>query len=147
MTNRGVALVIQRRIRASAERLFLAWTEPQQLRAWWGPSPVTCSDAQVDLRVGGRYRIDNLLPNGETLSIVGEFIEIERPSKLVYTWQTSHANLESSIVTVQFEPDGDATRVIIRHDQIPNIAIRDEHERGWSGCLDGLARYMANETV
>jgi uncharacterized protein YndB with AHSA1/START domain len=58
---------------ASAERIFDAWTQPEHLRAWWGPRPVTCSGAEVDLRVGGRYRIANALPDGNTVIIEGEF--------------------------------------------------------------------------
>jgi len=69
----GIALVTRRTIRASVARLFEAWTQPDKLCAWWGPSPVTCSGAEVDLRVGGRYRIANALPDGKTLIIEGEF--------------------------------------------------------------------------
>ncbi len=140
--SRGVALVVKRTIRASADRVFLAWTQPQHLRAWWGPRPVTCSGAEVDLKVGGHYRIDNALPDGSALTILGEFLEIERPSKLVYTWRTSRTGAESSLVTVRFEPDGELTRVTIVHDQIPSVAIRDDHELGWNGCLDGLVAHL-----
>jgi uncharacterized protein YndB with AHSA1/START domain len=139
----GVALVVRRTIRASAERLFAAWTEPRHLLVWWGPRPVTCSGAEVDLRVGGRYRIVNALPDATTLTIEGEFLEIERPSKLVYTWHTSRTP-ESSLVTVRFEPRGEATEVVVVHAQIPSTAVRDDHERGWIGCLDSLEHFAAS---
>src|SRR5262249_36942533 len=48
----GIVLVVRRTIRASAERIFDAWTRPEHLLVWWGPRPVTCSGADVDLRVG-----------------------------------------------------------------------------------------------
>ncbi len=138
----GVALVVRRTIRASAERLFEAWTRPEHLRAWWGPRPVTCSGAEVDLRVGGRYRIDNALPGGGTLVIHGEFREIERPSKLVYTWRMGQgATAEASLVTVRFEARGDATEVVIVHENVLDEAERDSHEKGWDGCLDALAAF------
>jgi uncharacterized protein YndB with AHSA1/START domain len=139
----GITLVTRRTIRASAARLFDAWTQPEQLRAWWGPRPVTCSGAEVDLRVGGRYRIDNALPDGKTLSIEGEFQIVEAPHKLVYTWRAGED--QASRVTVRFEPRGDATEVIVIHEQIPNEAIRESHEGGWNGCLDGLERLFAAE--
>ena len=69
----GMALVARRRIRAAPGRVFAAWTEPEPLRAWWGPRPATCSDAEVGLRVGGRFRIVNALPDGGTVIIHGEF--------------------------------------------------------------------------
>jgi len=140
--NDGVVLVVRRTIRASAGRLFEAWTQPEQLRVWWGPRPVTCVSAEVDLRVGGRYRIVNALPDGTTLAIEGAFEEIEPPHKLVYTWCMGREQQESSRVTVRFEPRDDATEVIVVHEQLPTPDVRDSHEEGWQGCLDGLERYF-----
>jgi len=136
-----IALVVRRKIGASAEKLFEAWTEPRHLMAWWGPQPVTCSAAEVDLRVGGLYRITNLLPDGSTIAIHGEFRAIERPTKLVYTWRMDNDENEASLVTVRFEPHGDQTEVVIVHAQIPSHAARVSHEAGWTGCLHGLATY------
>jgi uncharacterized protein YndB with AHSA1/START domain len=42
--SKGVVLIVRRTIRASAERIFAAWTQPEQLCAWWGARPVTCAD-------------------------------------------------------------------------------------------------------
>jgi uncharacterized protein YndB with AHSA1/START domain len=139
--NEGITLITRRTIRASAALLFDAWTQPEQLRAWWGPRPVTCSGAEVDLRVGGRYRIHNALPDGKTLTIEGEFQVVEAPHRLVYTWHAGDD--QASRVTVRFEPRGDATEVIVIHEQIPNEGIRESHEGGWNGCLDGLERHFA----
>jgi uncharacterized protein YndB with AHSA1/START domain len=139
----GIVLIARRTIRASAERIFEAWTRPEHLLAWWGPRPVKCSGAQVDLRVGGRYRIDNAVPDGTTVVIEGEFREVEPPRKLVYTWRMGSAMPESSLVTVRFEPRGDSTEVIVVHEQVPNEAVRRSHEEGWNGCLDGLEAFFA----
>jgi uncharacterized protein YndB with AHSA1/START domain len=136
----GITLVTRRTIRASPARLFEAWTQPEHLRAWWGPRPVTCSGAEVDLRVGGRYRIANTLPDGKTLTIEGEFVVVEPPHRLVYTWRAGDDQV--SRVTVRFEPRGEATEVIVIHEQIPDDRMRDSHEDGWNGCLDGLERYF-----
>jgi uncharacterized protein YndB with AHSA1/START domain len=102
---------------------------------------VTCSAAEVDLRVGGRYRIANALPDGKTLVIEGEFELVEAPHRLVYTWRAGED--QTSRVTVRFEPRGDSTEVIVLHEQIPSERIRDSHEGGWTGCLDGLEVYVA----
>ena len=65
-----------------------------------------------DLRVGGRYRIDETCcPDGQTLFIEGEFHVVEAPHKLVYTWRAGTD--PASRVTVRFEPRGEATEVII----------------------------------
>jgi uncharacterized protein YndB with AHSA1/START domain len=137
-----VALVVRRTIRATAARLFAAWTEPNQLVAWWGPRPVTCAGAEVDLRAGGTYRILNVMPDGAILAIEGEFRAVEPPHKLVYTWHMGGAHEERSLVTVRFEARDSATEVIVVHEQIPNEAARESHGAGWLGCLDSLARAM-----
>jgi uncharacterized protein YndB with AHSA1/START domain len=138
----GIVLVVRRTIRASAERLFDAWTRPDQLRVWWGPRPVTCSGAEVDLRVGGRYWIANALPDGSTVVIEGEFREIQRPLKLVYTWRMGQTSQESSLVTVRFEPRHEGTDVIVVHENVPTADVRESHEKGWNGCLDGLTTFF-----
>ena len=139
----GIVLVVRRTVRADANRIFEAWTQPDQLCAWWGPRPVTCSAAEVDLRVGGRYRIVNALPDGTSVIIEGAFEQVEPPHRLVYSWRVGGELAASSRVTVRFESRGDATEVIVVHEQIENQTVRDSHEHGWLGCLDGLERHFA----
>jgi uncharacterized protein YndB with AHSA1/START domain len=136
-------LVVRKTIQASPERLFAAWTDPEQLRAWWGPEGIICIAADVDLRRGGRYRIGNLLPDQRVLWIVGEFEVVEPPRRLVYTWRLEGISETEERVTVQFESQGAATEVIVTHERIPSRELRNQHERGWEGCLSGLAEYLA----
>jgi uncharacterized protein YndB with AHSA1/START domain len=135
-------LIVRRSIRASPERLFDAWTQPKHLKQWWGPKSVECVDAEVDLRVGGSYRIANQFPDGKILWINGEFEIIERPHRLVYTWRVSEAKTAAERVTVTFAALGEETEVIVVHERIPTEAMRDMHEQGWAGCLDGLVDYL-----
>ncbi|HTJ41573.1 MAG TPA: SRPBCC domain-containing protein [Kofleriaceae bacterium] len=130
-------LVVRRTIRASVERVFAAWTEPAHLVRWWGPRPVVCAGAEIDLRVGGAYAIGNRFPDGSELWIRGEFVRIDRPRELVYTWRVGDA-AASERVTVRFEAKDGATEVVIVHEDIASDRARAEHERGWLGCLDGL---------
>lgn len=139
----NLSLTVKRTIRADATRLFQAWTDPTQLLAWWGPRPVTCSEAQVDLRVGGRYRTGNRLPDGKILWISGVFEAIEPPHRLVYTWQVEPAAGPAERVTVRFEKRDGGTEVIVTHERIGDAALRDRHQAGWQGCLDSLAGYLA----
>lgn len=137
-----ITLVVRRTIRASPERLFDAWTRPEQLTEWWGPEGVTCIAPTVDLRVGGHYRIGNRLPDGSELWIVGVFEAVERPHLLTYTWRLEGRDSESERVTVRFEPCDMNTDVIVTHERIANETVRDQHTIGWNGCLDGLARFI-----
>ncbi len=132
-------LTIRRVIAAGAERVFAAWTTPELLRQWWGPAGVTCIAAEIDLRPGGAYRICNQLPDGAVLWISGEFEIVESPQRLVYSWRIGDEPV--SRVTVQLTALGESTEVMIRHERVHSPAARDDHERGWQGCLDGLERW------
>lgn len=136
-----MTLEVRRTIQASAERLFAAWTQREHLKRWWGPGTVTCVDAEIDLRVGGAYRIANQFPDGRILWIAGEFEVVDPPKLLVYTWRAGEAAV-SERVTVRFEPRGDATEVVVEHERIPDAATRELHEAGWSGCLEALEEYL-----
>ncbi|MEM7154793.1 MAG: SRPBCC domain-containing protein [Myxococcota bacterium] len=137
----SITLTVRRTIRASAARLFEAWTTPAMLKQWWGPQGVECSDAAVDLRVGGHYHLDNRLPSGEVLRIEGEFEVIEPPHTLVYSWRLGPGG-SAERVTVRFEVCEGGTEVSIVHERIATEPARDQHEHGWLGCLDGLVTLL-----
>jgi len=137
-------LVVRRTIRATPERLFDAWTRPAQLKQWWGPQGVECVDAQVDLRIGGAYRIANRFSDGRVVWITGEFERVEPPDRLEFTWRVE-PQTASELVTVHFERRGDCTEVVVVHDRIGDERTRDVHEHGWRDCLNGLAGF-ANES-
>jgi uncharacterized protein YndB with AHSA1/START domain len=138
-----LVLVVRRRIEADARRLFEAWTQPEYLRSWWGPKSVRCLEAEVDLRVGGRYRIVNGLPDGTQIVIDGTFMAVEAPRRLVYTWTVTPGEGERELVTVCFDSLSDAiTEVVVTHERIASPRLRDSHRAGWDGCLDGLAAHV-----
>jgi uncharacterized protein YndB with AHSA1/START domain len=137
-----MSLAVRRLIRATPERLFDAWTRGDELLKWWGPHSVQCTAAEVDLRVGGRYRLANRFPDGAMLWISGEFEIIERPTRLAYTWQIESRPGAAERVTVLFEVSGADTLVTVTHERISDAAVRDRHEQGWRGCLDRLANYL-----
>jgi uncharacterized protein YndB with AHSA1/START domain len=140
-----LTLVVRKVIRASPERLFAAWTEPAQLRRWWGPAGVECTDAEVDLRVGGGYRIANRFADGRVVWIAGEFEVIEPPRRLVYSWRLEGqpGAAESERVTVRFDSHEAGTEVVVSHERIATTEDRDQHTAGWEGCLEGLALWVS----
>jgi uncharacterized protein YndB with AHSA1/START domain len=132
-----LSLTVRRVIAAPPAKLFEAWTTPALLLAWFGPKGVRCIAAEVDLRVGGDYRLGNELADGSIVWITGTFEAIERPHRLVYSWRIGDE--PTSRVTVRFAPfEFDSTEVTVLHEQIASAATRDEHDRGWVGCLQGL---------
>lgn len=147
----GAELEVRRIVPASPERVFEAWTSPDALRKWWAPPGGTCSGAELDLRVGGRYRIVNLLPDSSTVVISGQFLEVTRPESLGYTWLTVVTNGRVAAtdtagpvehVTVRFKSHDQGTEVIVSHQRIANDELRQGHELGWTSCLDGLVDHL-----
>ena len=139
-----IALVVRRTIRAPIERVFAAWTQPEHLQRWWGPAGMRCNLAEIDLRVGGRYRIGNEATNGDVVYIEGVFERIDAPRELVYTWRINAGAQIPERVTVRFEPKNGATEVVVVHERIATEQSRTAHQAGWTGCLDGLAEYLVS---
>ena len=138
---RTATLEIRRLIPAARERVFDAWTQAKELDRWSAPSPMTAR-AEVDLRVGGRYRIVMRDPDGVERSVGGVYRVVERPSKVVYTWKWEETPRAESIVTVEFHDRGKETEVVLRHEGLPDADSRARHEHGWKGCLDNLVELV-----
>ena len=135
-----IALIVRRTIKAPIERVFAAWTEAQHLQRWWGPVGMRCNLAEIDLRVGGRYRIGNEAPSGDVVWIEGEFERIDAPHELVYSWRVGELGPER--VTVRFATKDAGTEVVVVHERITNPERRTRHETGWHACIDGLVGYL-----
>ena len=138
-------LTVTREISAEPEVLFDAWTDPQKLTQWWGPAGVTCPAASVDLCVGGAYSITNRLPDGRQIIISGEYLAVERSRLLAFTWRldSDHDDDGTQTVNVRFVPIEQGTRVVVVHHRIPNEVVRQDHDAGWQGTLDGLREFVA----
>ena len=82
------SLRVERSYDALPEEVFDAWTNPEVLRRWWAVHPEgTTPIAEVDLREGGRYRLSMEGPDGERHTVQGEYSEVDRPHRLVYSWR------------------------------------------------------------
>jgi uncharacterized protein YndB with AHSA1/START domain len=136
-------LTLSRIIRAPREEVFAAWTEPELLQQWWGPGPVSCPEAHVDLREGGAYRLANLEADGSITWISGRFERVRRPEELVYTWSVSIVPGTPTLVSVRFLPHPEGTEIVLRHERFAVEAMRDMHIDGWGLCIDKLERLLA----
>lgn len=136
------SLQVKRFIKSPPERIFAAWTNPEQIKHWFGPANCRVSEAQIDLRVGGAYRLCIFSEEHGDLAVRGEYLEVSAPSKLVFTWQWEEDpewEEVTSVVTVElFEKEG-GTEVQITHAGLPSDEHASRHEHGWNGCLDKLA--------
>ncbi len=134
---------LERTFEAPAADVFDAWTNPDVLRRWWAAGPDwRATGAEVDLRVGGRYRLTMQNPDtGELHAVAGEYLQVARPARLVYSWAWEGSDGtpgESSTVTVAFSELDGRTTVRLEHAGIPTAESRANHRHGWLGCLENL---------
>jgi uncharacterized protein YndB with AHSA1/START domain len=132
------SLTLERRLKAAPRKVYAAWTEPAQIAQWWGPGPASILRADLDIRVGGRFRIAFRTADGEEHDVSGIYRDVVPDEKLVFTWAWRSTPERESLVTIDIVPDGDGTWLTLTHTQFFDDAARDGHRRGWSGALDKL---------
>lgn len=142
------SLQITRNYSASPEAVFQAWTDPQALMQWFAPADNFITPlAEVDLRVGGSYRIQIKGPTGEIHTVGGVYKEIRKSERLVFTWKWEEAGdcgggtepaMPETRVTVEFRPTKIGMELVLTHEQFMTEEARDKHEEGWMGCLTRL---------
>jgi uncharacterized protein YndB with AHSA1/START domain len=135
--------VIRRRVAAPPERVFQAWTTPEHLQRWFFPSidGEAVPRAEVDLRVGGRYRITMHAPDGDIAAMVGgTYYEVQPSEKLVFswTWEAPQPETPETLVTVELRQVQGETEIIITHEHFPDPAAQDRHTIGWNCSLERL---------
>ena len=128
------------------EKVWRAWTDPEALKLWWGPDAADrVAAVQLDVRVGGRFRIVFGGPRGTDHEVQGVYKEVVEPRKLVFTWTWPNTTPErESLVSIVFKAVGSGTELDFRHEQFFDEAARDGHRRGWSAALDKLEAYLGN---
>lgn len=140
------SLTIRRTINASRQKVFDAWTQPEHLTNWWRANPNWSTEiAEVDLRVGGKYRLGMRDPE-QTGPFVcrGEFVEVHSPEKLIYTWAWEPPGMDvgETLVTVEFIEKGNLTELVLTHERFPNADAASKHNEGWSGCLNNFVELV-----
>jgi uncharacterized protein YndB with AHSA1/START domain len=139
------SLTLKRRLNAPPAKVYAAWTDPEKIARWFGPSQVVAGSvrADIDARIGGRYRISFKMQDGEHHEVAGVYREMVPNQRLTFSWAWHSTPERESQVTVLLKPDGDGTLVTLHHEQLFDEAARDGHESGWTGTLDKLERYLA----
>ena len=141
------SLRIARRYPVAPEKVWRAWTEPEALKRWWGPDAGDrVSLAQLDPRVGGRYRIVFGGPQGTDHEVQGVYREVVPYRRLVFTWTWPNSTPDrESLVTIVFKAAGGGTELDFRHERFFDEAARDGHRRGWSAAFDKLEQFLRSE--
>ena len=136
-------LELSRKFNATPQRVYAAWTKPEHMLQWFAPGPMTTPVAEVDLRVGGQYRVVMERDTGEQFDVRGVYHEVTEGARLVFTWQWVRENSKAMLISLGFEPDGEGTRLTLLHEAFPSEESCQEHAHGWEGCLGSLGQYLS----
>ncbi len=148
MTTPTASLTVRKILSCRPEKAFRAWTEPAQLQQWF----TACSGkmvAEMDVRVGGKYRFAAQHDDGgPTIYIGGEFLVIEAPRRLEFTWiyekESKPEWTDRSVVKVAFNPLPEGrTEIVLTHELISDPAERENHAKGWTRIIENMAAAMA----
>lgn len=135
-----LSLTLERTFAVDRDTMWQLWTDESHASRWMRPSLADYgpTKATIDARVGGSYRFE-LDHGGDDMSvIVGSFLEVQKPERLVYTWAWE-GDPHVSRVEVRFDDVSDGTRVRVFHTRLASPESVATHEQGWIGCLRTLA--------
>jgi len=145
-------LVVSREFDAPRELVWKAWTEPQQIKQWLQLGEgMTIESVKMDLRLGGRFRIQTRMADGEFFTAAGRYLEVKPLERLVYTWDwekdgggTEFGELEGNEtqVTVEFRASSTGTQLVLTHERFASAESRDRHEGGWTDWMSRLAKFI-----
>ena len=138
-------LVLTRVFDAPRELVFEAWSTPEHLANWFGPTNFTLPFCEVDFRVGGNYRLCMRSPAGKEYWVHGVYREIVEPERLVFTWERDRADDEHAghtLVTITLEDVAGKTRLTLHQATFDSTEIRDGHGQGWGEAFGRLDEYL-----
>jgi uncharacterized protein YndB with AHSA1/START domain len=136
-------LRIERTYRAPAEAVFDAWTSEEVIRRWWQTEVGwDTPEAEVDLRVGGVVRVVMRDPNKDVeYGGGGTYTEIERPTRLAFTW-TWDGDTRRTLIEIDFEETDGVTTVRFTHSGLWDEEAVRSHEDGWRKLFENLERTL-----
>ena len=142
----GFVLELQMVMDSPRERIFSALTDSTALAGWFGPRGFTMPGIEVDLHVGDGYRFTMQPPEGHRFQIAGEFLEIEAPRRLVYTFRYEEPDPDDreTVVALKLEEVGQATEVSVSQGEFATEERLELHRSGWTDSLEKLSELAAS---
>lgn len=137
-------------IAASPARVFQAITDPQQVPQWWGQQGMyRITKWEGDLRLKGKWRSEGQGADGKNFHVEGEYLEINPPHLLVYSWLPSFSNVQKTTVRWELTPHEGGTLVKIIHSGFQgNVRAAKDHSQGWTRVLGWVQAFVeSGQTV
>lgn len=136
------SLSLTRVLSAGRQEVFDAWTTAANVQQWMCPEGVSIPLVELDVRVGGTFRVDMLI-DGAVVTHTGVYREVAPPEKLVFTWTSQNTLDHETLVTVVLYALGDnRTELRLTQTLLPTDETTRQHTRGWTQILDHLTTYL-----
>jgi uncharacterized protein YndB with AHSA1/START domain len=131
-------------IAAPPDRVFQAITDPRQLLQWWGQKEMyRTTKFETDVRVKGKWMSAGVGIKGDNFEVTGEYLEVDPPSLLVYTWRASWTGDLTTTVRWELEPRAEGTQVKVRHSGFAgNADAAKAHGQGWERVLSWVQAFV-----
>jgi glutathione S-transferase len=144
----GLVLDVTRRLKASRQRVFDAWSSLDAMKHWFGPENCSVLGGSVDFQVGGRYRLEVQTETLGPITVGGEYREISPPDKLAFSWKwEGHEELckEEMEVVIEFTAiNENETELRLTQTGFPEREVAEHHGQGWNGTFDKLGPWLAS---
>ena len=142
------SVTLVRRIKARPSIVFEALTTPEGITSWWGPDAGPVLLADLDVRVGGRFKVRFRMLDGREHESIGEYLEVAPHKRLVMSWQWTLGggpDEAGNVSRLEFhlKPIDIGTELTLTHAQLTTEASSANHERGWTGAIDKLVQRFA----
>lgn len=134
MTIPDLGFTLSQTYAATPERVYAYFTDPELVARWFCPNPDLPTTAELDVRPGGDWRVQM----GDWV-VGGSYLDVEPPSRLVFTFDWEHDDDGPTTVTVDITREGDATRLVLEHEETGDSG----HEEGWMLTLARLDQLLA----
>jgi uncharacterized protein YndB with AHSA1/START domain len=136
----ALVLNLESTFAAPPEGIFRMLTEPAELAQWWGPHGFTIPAVELNLTEGGRYRFRMAPPDGEPFHLSGEFLEVDPPWRLVYTfeWEEPTPDDRKTVVDLSLQAAGSGTRLALSQGPFLTDERLALHRGGWTESFEKL---------
>ena len=136
-------------IAATPERVFRSLTDAAELEAWWGADDMYRTfDWVIDLRAGGKWSARARGADGMESTVDGEYIEVDPPKRLVYTWRPSWDDYAVTTVQYDLQPTATGTRLLVTHTGFGDRAMAATGTgEGWKRVLEWMGDYVERQSA
>ena len=149
VSNKIEPIVIEKIYKHSIDKVFNAFSQKTAFEQWI--SPMDIFDTKIllfDFKVGGKYRIEFIVPETGTLLLGGEYVNIKHLQQICFTWiwekPDMHAGI-NSLVTANFQERNEYTKLQITHENLSTLPATVRHTQGWNGTLLRLEQFLIKQ--